>query len=150
VTGDADLLVQTLGELSSWQTGRPEAIDVRVEVDLPSLRWALRGYPRASFLGGGETSLPGAGQGLPSALITHQTQDTPSLASAYRGQDFIWSIYPAWSGGFPPDFFRWLVFRQSPVQQDQLILWARSDLFPGGELAPQDSSVQDNIAQPRE
>jgi hypothetical protein len=33
------------------------------------------------------------------------------------------------------DWFRWLVFRSiaaNAQQQEQIILWARTDLFPGG------------------
>jgi hypothetical protein len=76
-------------------------------------------------------------QGIPSILITHQNGQQPAQAASYRGQDFDWWLSPGWNGAFPPNFIRWFVFRQAPVQPERVILWARADLFSGGELAPE-------------
>ena len=55
-----------------------------------------------------------------------------------------WRIKPGWQGGLPMDWLawpRWLVFRDAPQQVEHLILWARSDLFPGGEMLPTDDEA---------
>jgi hypothetical protein len=52
------------------------------------------------------------------------------LPAAYRGQDFTWRQPPAWDGLQRPDWWRWLVNRQLPRENETIILWARDDLFP--------------------
>jgi hypothetical protein len=145
LTGEADLLLKTLGDLSEWNTGLRTVIDITVADDAPSLRWALRDFSQARFVGEGQV-LP-AGE-TPSVIITRKTQETPNLTASYRGQDFGWWKVPAWSGALPPDFFRWLAFRQSPVEREQLILWARGDLFPGGTTGAANTTNQPAQAVP--
>lgn len=126
--GEAAMLVTTLQQLSTWQTGLPHKIDLSVAVDTPSLRWVLRDFPEARFV-----SVPAFDE-LPSVIITRAEAEAPELAAAYRGQDFAWWIYPGWDGALPPDTSRWLTFREAHLQVEQIILWARTDLFPGGTL----------------
>jgi hypothetical protein len=64
-------------------------------------------------------------------LITNQDQTAPALTADYRGQDFTWRVWPAWSGALPEDFINWLTFRQTPIINEHIILWVRSDLFSG-------------------
>jgi len=64
-------------------------------------------------------------------LITQESAEDPALSAAYRGQDFVWSVYPGWTGALPPDLIGWFTFRQAPLQLESIILWARNDLFPG-------------------
>jgi hypothetical protein len=89
------------------------------------LRWVLRDFPNATF-----TAQPNL-DARPTLLITTQDQEIPALADAYRGQDFAWRAYPGWTGDLPPNLPAWLTFREAPVIYDQVILWARADLFPG-------------------
>jgi hypothetical protein len=124
-TGQADLLQATLDELSWWQTGAPNYLDIQSTVDLPSLRWLLRHYPDVFY-----TSQPLPGE-QPSVLITAKESPEPALTASYRGQDFVWSIFPGWSGALPADLVSWFTFRRAPLQLESIILWARNDLFPG-------------------
>lgn len=129
--GDAGLLAQTIEQLSLWHTGDRRSLDVLAAVDTPELRWILRDYPQAQFAGI-EAARAGANAGdAPSVVITRQSEESPSLASSYRGQDFLWWSYPEWQGGAPPDVLRWLAYRSQPWWQEKIILWARVDLFPG-------------------
>jgi hypothetical protein len=130
VTHNADLLLKTVEDLSEWNTGLTRNIDLTLAADAPSLRWMLRDYPNLTTVA--ETELS-AYPATPAIVITRQTADTPRLAETYRGQDFAWWVYPGWEGALPPDFLRWLTTRQAPLRQEQVLLWARSDLFPGGE-----------------
>lgn len=132
-TGDVRLLVNTLENLSQWKTGERQAIDVAVVSNSRELRWLLRDFHAARYV----PDFSGAGvvdDDAPSVLITHQTQNIPGLPVLYRGQDFILYTYPGWSSVLPENWVNWLAYREAPLLQDQVILWARTDLFPGGLL----------------
>jgi len=144
VTGQADLLVKTARELSLWHTGRWDSVDL-LAVDIPSLQWALRGLPNARYIPDGEALVQTRDvvpEELPPIIISRQDQEAPSLAATYRGQDFPWLVYPGWSGALPDDFLKWLVFRQASLRKENVILWARTDLFPGGLLTPSDQVLE--------
>jgi hypothetical protein len=132
-TGEADLLLNTLENLSQWKTGERQALDVTVSSDSSALRWLLRDFRAAHF----SPDFTGAGvtdKNAPSVVITYQTQNIPGLPVLYRGQDFIWYIFPRWTQVLPKDWVQWLAYREAPLAQSQVILWARTDLFPGGIL----------------
>jgi hypothetical protein len=143
--GQARLFSATLKDLSNWTTGMSHSIDVVSTLDAPTIRWALRDYPNARFnseipaidpsAGGSPTGASPAGNS-PAILITRQEAQPPALTDAYRGQDFVWWRYPGWQGALPEDFSSWLAFRQAPQVDEKIILWVRSDLFPGGVLDP--------------
>jgi hypothetical protein len=133
--GQAGLLLETLQELSEWQTGFKDQVDVNVSVESPALRWLLRDFPYANFI-----NEPRPGE-LPAILITSD-QEQPALAAAYRGQDFVWDVYPGWSGALPENVISWLTFRLAPLQENHVILWAREDVFPGGSLDLQNEGLQ--------
>ena len=138
VTGQAGLLLSTIGDLSEWKTGRREALDITVAIDVPSIRWALRSYPNVKYLPEHQSlaHLGEEGSDLPSLILSRQEDEAPNLTTVYKGEGFGWWLKPDWSGTMPPDFLRWLVFRQAPWQNEQVILWARGDLFPGGAVVP--------------
>ena len=137
-TGQADQLSQTLADLSNRNTGLKDQLEIVALVDSPALQWVLRQFPNSRFA----TTLSASES--PPVVITIKGAEIPSLAEKYRGQDFIWRLYPAWQGVFPSNIINWLAFRQVPlgqVGQDQIILWARSDMFPGGTLDTSESAV---------
>jgi hypothetical protein len=126
-TGQAELLVQTLQDVSEQSTGFRQFVNIVSTVDAPSMRWVLRDFVNVRY-----TTQPPASE-LPDVVITRQEQNEPTLAAAYRGQDFTWWIWPGWTEAAPPAFLDWLTFRSAPVTEQQVILWARSDLFPAAE-----------------
>lgn len=125
-TGQANQLGVTLSDLSSWNTGLKDQLEIAALVDSPALKWELRRFPNARF----ETAL--SSNESPTVVITLKGSEEPSLAEKYRGQDFAWRLYPGWQGVLPPNFINWLAFRQAPLDQDQIILWAKADIFPVG------------------
>ncbi len=125
-TGQVEQLMTTLSDLSSWNTGLRDQLEVVALPDSATLKWALRDYPYARF----ESSLSTTGS--PPVVITLKGSEEPSLAQNYRGQDFVWLRNPGWQGIFPPEFINWLAFRKAPLSEEQIILWARTDIFPGG------------------
>ena len=129
-TGQAELLIRTIDDLSNWNEGFADEIDILSMVDLPSLRWALRNYHQIRFL----ADLPPDEQ--PAIIIGKVANDNPILNTAYRGQDFVWSISPGWQGALPEQVLRWFALREAPLQNELLIMWARSDLFQGETTNP--------------
>lgn len=127
---EANLFLRTLNDLALWRNGQRETLDIAAVSPTASLRWALRGWRTARFV------MDLQAVGAPEVVITPGDQTELKMGMAYRGQDFAWRVSPGWTGGLPPDWERWLTFREAPLQKESLILWARSDLFPGGELAP--------------
>ena len=133
-TLQADLLVDTLDDLSEWRTGHPQALDVVVTADSPALRWTLRDWDEAVF-----KAVIGPDE-LPSVIISSERETSPSLAMAYRGQDFSWEAYPGWEGALPIDWPGWVVYRKAPQVQERIILWARNDIFPQDALETSNAS----------
>ena len=113
------LLVDTVDSLSTWSRGDAETLQVTVYgVDSPALLWALRNH-RVDVVTALDLTT------APEVVITNLGEQV-GLASAYRGQDFIWRQYPDWTTAHPA---RWLVLREIPIQSEAIILWARNDLF---------------------
>lgn len=127
--GQVQVMTKVLNEISRWNTGFSNQIDLTSIVDTASLRWALRNFPGASFVAslGNDT--------LPAVVITSENQQFPALAASYRGEDFVWWENQAWSGALPDDFARWFAFREAPLTKEKIILWSRSDLYPGEEIS---------------
>ena len=127
---DADLMQQTLQDFSMYQSGQMNHVRVSVVgLNSPSLDWMLRDFSEVQFT---------------SALTLMETPDViisndqmqPGQISTYRGQDFRWQVQPAWDLMTGEEWMSWLVFREYPEESNWLILWARTDLFPGENAAP--------------
>lgn len=119
----ADLLVQSIREVSEMSLGDDLSQPVTlVGIDSSSLEWALREHAleRVSALDP---------QATPPLLIT-TPMDNLNLPAAYRGQDFIWRQRVLYETMQRPEWWRWLVNRQLPREDEIIILWARDDLFP--------------------
>jgi hypothetical protein len=144
----ANLLIDTLDNLSDLHTTRKDALDITVMgVSSPALRWALRGYSKAIFTDQLETGVQ------PSIVITEQEKE-PALAAAYRGEGFLWYQSTNWSLMLSTEYLPWLVQRQAPLQKSSLVLWVRTDIFPdfqnssttGQQIQPQ--SQPELVPQP--
>ncbi len=119
----AAALENQMNELSLRQRGTARALDVAI-VGLPSpaLEWLLRDWPL--------TVQPDFSPNFsPALLITPEGFSTPQLESAYRGADFRWRTYPGWGQASAAEWMRWLVEHSLPSGEENLLLWARSDLF---------------------
>lgn len=120
-------LVETVAELSQWELGLSNALDITVTQASPSLIWALRGFSRVE-----EVNVL-AYDALPSILVTGALQENPALLDSYRGQPFAWEQSAPFETILPSNWLRWLTYREMPVVRQNIVLWARSDLFPGEE-----------------
>lgn len=130
------LIIETVTDLSAWNIGDTQALDVTLAVDSPALHWSLRTFPSLSVIPEGEQLIS---MGSPAIVITRQDVEEPGLAAEYRGQDFVFRTYPGWFGALPPNILRWVAFRLAPLQEEQVIVWARADLFPGGSSLSEES-----------
>jgi hypothetical protein len=119
----AKLLLSSLNDISLFSRGHIESEPVTiVGITSPALEWTLRNHEVEIV----STLDP---QVAPPIVITPLMDDL-SLPSAYRGQDFTWRQPPIWEAVGPPDWIKWLVYRQLPRETETIILWARDDLFP--------------------
>jgi hypothetical protein len=124
---DAVLMQTTLDDLSSWKHHSPAQLDVAVVgIQSDSLRWMLRKYDNVRYM---EVI---ATEDSPSVIIA-RLQSSLAQSSGYRGQDFVWWSAPAWSQISPYEFVRWVFLRQVQMDNQSVILWVRSDIFPGAD-----------------
>ncbi|MGB9521844.1 MAG: hypothetical protein ACPL6F_03710, partial [Anaerolineales bacterium] len=96
--GDADLILQTIHDLSRWNSGNKNDLTVYLAVDSPALQWLLRSQ-RSVILLPEENSLSILAtqeQPHPAILITRKVSEKPSGSIPYRGQDFNWWLPPPW------------------------------------------------------
>jgi len=119
----ADLLLASVDDISEFSLGHTQSQPVTVMgIDSPALEWLLRNHSVEVV----STLDP---QVAPPIVITPPMDDL-SLPSAYRGQDFTWRQHVQWDTLPAPEWWRWLVSRQLPRENETIILWARDDLFP--------------------
>ncbi|RIK31582.1 MAG: hypothetical protein DCC56_05205 [Anaerolineae bacterium] len=119
----ADLLLASVNDLSEFSLGHPDSQPVTaVGILSPALEWTLRDHSveMASVLDP---------QQAPAIVVTPLMNDL-GLPSAYRGQDFTWRRQPPWANLQTQDWLKWFVFRDLPMENETIILWARDDLFP--------------------
>lgn len=120
-----DLLRNTLGNVSEYNTGRRDAIDVQiVGIESPALDWALREYGKINHTGQVVTNEN-------SSIILTPGNQIPALGETYRGQNIVWASQPAWPLILPDEWPSWLFFRVAPADSETMIVWVRNDLFPG-------------------
>ncbi|NPV77011.1 MAG: hypothetical protein HPY59_11630 [Anaerolineae bacterium] len=133
---DSDLLAVTIEQFSSWKAMNRLAIDLTVVgVDSPGLKWLLRNHQAVQYV----ESI--AADQNPSLVIT-PVRSSPLSGASYTGQDFNWKQSPAWSLMLPREWMKWLFFREAPFEREAIVLWVRSDLFPGVEPEPAENKPQ--------
>lgn len=126
----ADLLLASVEDLSEFSLGHTQSQPVTVAGILsPALEWTLRNHAV-------ETVSVLDPQLAPPVVVTPLMDDL-GLPSAYRGQDFTWRQQPQWANLQPPDWLKWFVFRELPMENETIILWARDDLFPDARQGAQ-------------
>jgi hypothetical protein len=88
------------------------------------LHWELRDWNNVNFV---DQIPPDA---KPSLVVT-QDQKSLSLGASYTGQSFALGQLVNWSKTQPANWLNWFMFRTAIYDQDIVVLWVRSDLFPG-------------------
>jgi len=122
---DADLIQNTIEDYSGWNARNILAMDVTVlDVNSMALEWMLRTRENVHFKNGLD------GQETPSIIITPD-ENLPATPAEYTGQDFVWTKTPAWASMTPKNWLEWAFYRKGLYNRQALVLWVRSDLFPG-------------------
>jgi hypothetical protein len=122
---DRDLLLKSIHNISEWSTGINNSLDVKI-VNLPSqaLQWELRDWKNVEYV---DQLDMGA---TPDLILTSDQKDL-ALSVAYTGQDLVWREVPIWQSMNAVKAIQWLFYREIPTTRSTLVLWVRSELFPG-------------------
>lgn len=123
VVQNTDLLVETIGQYGLKQTGRADFLDMSVFFDVDSIRWALRNIHGVEYFTQPDRITD------QDAVITLAGDETLIQEDLYRGQDFVWWVFPAWERGLPQDWWAWMMFREAPLATDEVIFWVKADIF---------------------
>jgi len=124
--GQPDELLDTLMDLSSWHYGFRNSIRIHTNLVTPDVHWALRDFPNTVYLTTIDPNLK------PDIILTSVPQSDTDNLSGYLGQPLTWSRTALWNGILPPNLLRWLTYRELPTAPQMVVIWARTDLFPGG------------------
>ena len=119
-------LEAAIKEASLQITGTENELQLVYQIDSPLIRWILRDFPNAR-----NSAVP-LENDLPEAVLNRDTGTGEDLLSQfYLGEHITLQLVRNWEGrALPPDFDRWLIYRETPVLNDWVTLWRRSDLFP--------------------
>ena len=128
------LLQTTLADLGQQRHGLPNTLEVTLlapEERLFSLRWLLHDDPNAQVT---NALAPNA---QPEAILAFANWK-PTQTQAYRGQDFpLVLVPPLLPTATLQETIQWMAFRTPRPAGNTVILWVRTDLFPGhAESAP--------------
>ncbi len=126
----AALLLQSVNEVSEMSVGEDQSQPVTIMgVNSTALEWLLRDHSVAKVAALDPQATP--------PLIITPPMDNLSLPAAYRGQDFTWRQRVQYESMQRPEWWRWLVNRQLPREDEMIVLWARDDLFPDARQTSQ-------------
>lgn len=127
--GRADLLLKVADELSTLNTGADASLPLTIAgVDSPALRWLFRDWEVE------ETTVL-APDATPELVITPATVDL-TLTADYRGAPFVWREIGSWPQATAGDWLEWFLYRQMPIQQEDILLWVRADLMLDSPVLP--------------
>ncbi len=118
--------MSTLHDLSRSKTGIENRIDIlQAGLTMPSVEWLLRDFENLS-------SAAAINPKESHSVVLTPADVILQTDISYRGQKFRWAIAPLPEEMNFTDWMKWWVFRTAPVEETNIILWARNDLFPGG------------------
>lgn len=125
-----DSLLRASGDVSEWATGVRNGSDIALlNLSSLSLKWIYRDNPDMQSV-----------DVLPidsnySMIISSDQVSALSSAGSYSGQAFVWDVAPNWDLLSGQEWLDWILLRNVPLEKSRLILWTRSDLFPGAVKA---------------
>jgi len=126
-SGQVGLLLDSIQEVSVVETGRWDSVQGAVINGNATLKWALREFIDIKYYDVYDPSK------TTPVLITWEVDNYPVPLNIYRGQDFVITSTPGWTGVFPEDWISWIAFRDGPIDKQDIILWVRQDILVGGE-----------------
>jgi hypothetical protein len=127
-TGRVDILLKVANQISDLNRGYPAQLPLTIlKIDSPALQWLFRDWQvqQVSELAPDVT---------PELIIT--PSGNLSLAAKYRGEALVLHESVSWDDISSADWLKWFVYRQVPLQQENFILWVRSDLMLDSQDTP--------------
>ena len=120
-TGRVDVLLNVATQISDLNRGDTAQLPLTfLNEASPELHWLFRYWQVQDV---SELS-PDA---TPALIIT--PSGNLSLSVKYRGEPLVLHEAGAWDKASSSDLLKWFIYRQLPLQQDNVILWVRSDLM---------------------
>jgi hypothetical protein len=120
-TGRVDILLKVANQISDLNKGYAALLPLTIlNVDSPALRWQFRDWQIQQV---GEL----APDATPALIIS--SSENLSLAAKYRGEPLVLHETAVWNKASPADWLKWFMYRQMPLQRENVILWVRSDLM---------------------
>jgi hypothetical protein len=127
-TGRVDILLKVANQISDLNRGYVNQLPLTIlSEDSPALRWLFRDWQvqEVSVL---------APDATPELIVT--PSGDLSLSAKYRGEPLVMHEAADWDKASSAEWLKWFIYRQMPLQRDNVILWVRSDLM----LDSQDTS----------
>jgi hypothetical protein len=119
--GRLDILLKVANQISDLNRGTQAALPITfLNENSQSLLWLFRDWQinRVDYL---------APDSTPEIIITHQSDI--SLTVNYRGESLVLNETIEWAQASSSDWLRWFIYRQMPLEKDDVILWLRNDLM---------------------
>lgn len=122
-------LKASLDRVLDWNKRRAEPLEiVVVNLSTPGMRWIMKEYNDIAFV---PYSQPASQPGILISDITTQ----PEISNSYRGQDLVWSRSVLWGEMSAMDYLKWMLTREAPVADQEIIFWVRTDLMPDEQFS---------------
>jgi len=120
-TGRVDILLKVATQISDLNRGDAAQLPLAIlNEDSPALHWLFRYWQVQDVIALAPDSMP--------ALIITPSGNL-SLSVKYRGEPLVLFETVAWDKASPSEILKWFIYRQLPVQQNDVILWVRGDLM---------------------
>ena len=121
-------LEKSIEDVMDWNSRRDSAIDIVVSgFESPAMEWVMQSYENVQFV---SFLSP---QSQPGILIT-PIDSIPEISNSYRGQDLVWSQIVNWESLTPYQYFNWMITREVPESNQEIIFWVRTDLMPDAQI----------------
>jgi hypothetical protein len=116
-----DVLLNVATQISDLNRGDAAQLPLTIlNEDSPALHWLFRYWQVQDVrLLAPDTT--------PALIIT--PSGNLSLSVKYRGEPLVLHETGTWDKASSSDLLKWFIYRQLPLQQDNVILWVRSDLM---------------------
>ncbi len=122
-------LEKSIEDVMDWNSRRDSAIDIIVSgFESPAMEWVMQSYENVQFV---SYLSP---QSQPGILIT-PIDSIPEISNSYRGQDLVWSQKVNWESLTPYQYLIWMITREVPESNQEIIFWVRTDLMPDAQIS---------------
>ena len=127
-TGRVDVLLKVATQISDLNRGAGAQLPLTIlNEDSPALHWLFRYWQVQDVSALAPDATP--------ALIISPSGNL-SLSVKYRGEPLVLHETGAWDKVSPADLLKWFIYRQLPLQQDNVILWVRDNLMLDSQDTP--------------